>query len=473
MRNQSAPRDTSSPAAAAASGREEGTRLYSFDHPTLGDRSYLLIDERSRIAAVIDPQRELEPYLDAARRYGSRIAYALETHLHNDFVSGARRLAAEHDVMVVASSGAGLTFPHRGVSHGDTVELGALRIEVLATPGHTHEHVSYLAAGDEPILFSGGALLPGGAARIDLFGPDETKVLAGLAYRTIGKLLALDPRARVLATHAGGSFCSTGAHGAPTTTIAEERERNRFAGLPDPTALLAAATRDVPPVPTYYPRIRARNRQGELQTPTASRELRASSLGELLRHGSLTVVDTRAAAEYARGHIRGALAIGLGGAFAPWAGWLLDGSTPIALVVADTAGGHEATTALAAVGLDDVTGYVVGIGSDRSRHASVRRLSASDVRRLDERVIVDTRWEHEWDAGHIPGALHAPPDVIAREGLPALVGERRPVAVHCAGDYRSAIGVSLLERAGVNDLIHVSDGLAGWQAAGGPVERTR
>jgi hydroxyacylglutathione hydrolase len=445
--------------------------LYSFDHPTLGDRSYLLIDESSGMAAVIDPQRELQPYLDAARRHNSRIAYALETHLHNDFVSGARRLAAEHGATVVASAAAGLSFPNRAVAGGDTIELGSLRIQVLATPGHTHEHVSYLVLGDEPILFSGGALLPGGAARIDLFGAEETKALAVLAYRTIGQLLALDPRARVLATHAGGSFCSTGAHGELTTTIAQERENNRFAGLADANAFEDAATHDVPPVPAYYPGIRARNRRGELRAPTAPRELQATGLAEMLRHAALTVIDTRPAAEYAQSHIRGALAIGLGGAFAPWVGWLVDGSAPIALVVRDLAGGHEVTTALASVGLDDVAGYVVHIANDRLPRASVRRLPAHAVRQLDERVIVDTRWEHEWRAGHIPGALHASPDVIAHDGVPAFAGERRPVAVHCAGDYRSAIAVSLLERAGVADLIHVADGLAGWQAAGGPVEQ--
>lgn len=473
MPSRSAANDTSPGAGEALPGRADGTRLYSFDHPTLGDRSYLLIDERSGTAAVIDPQRELEPYLDAARRHGSRIAYALETHLHNDFVSGARRLAAEHGTTVVASRAAGLMFAHRGVAGGDTIDLGSVRIQVLATPGHTHEHVSYLVKGDDPLLFSGGALLPGGAARIDLFGADETKVLASFAFRTIGELLALDPSVHVLATHAGGSFCSTGAHGELTTTIAEEREHNRFAGLPDSTALLAAATRDVPPVPAYYPGIRARNQQGEPRAPTAPRELQATGLAEMLREGSLTVVDTRAASEYARNHIRGALAIGLGGAFAPWVGWLVDGSAPIALVVGDAESGHEATTALAAVGLDDVAGYVIGMSSDRLRLASVRRLPARDVRQLDERVIVDTRWEHEWRAGHVPGALHASPDAIAHHGVPALAGERRPVAVHCAGDYRSAIGVSLLERAGVRDLIHVSDGLVGWQAAGGPVERSQ
>jgi glyoxylase-like metal-dependent hydrolase (beta-lactamase superfamily II)/rhodanese-related sulfurtransferase len=464
---------TESVAGASLLERTSGVRLYSFDHPSLGDRSYLLIDEPSGTAAVIDPQRELQPYLDAASRHRSRITYALETHLHNDFVSGARRLAVEHRATVVASNAADLSFPHRGVAGGDTIELGSIRIKVLATPGHTHEHVSYLVPGDNPLLFSGGALLPGGAARIDLFGADESKVLAGLAHRTIGELLALDARARVLATHAGGSFCSTGAHGDPTTTIEQERHHNRFAGLPDATAFLDAATRDVPPVPTYYPRVRARNRQGELRAPTPARELQPVGLAELMRHGPLTVIDTRAAAEYAQGHIRDSLAIGLDGAFAPWAGWLVDESALLALVVADARSGHEATTALGAVGLDDVAGYVVGIGSERVHPVSVRRLSAGDLRRRDQLVVVDTRWEHEWRAGHIPGALHASPDVIAREGLPALFGERRAVAVHCAGDYRSAISVSLLERAGVLDLIHVADGLAGWQAADGPVEESR
>jgi hydroxyacylglutathione hydrolase len=460
------------PAAVELVSRKAKIRLHSFEHPTLGDRSYLLIDELSHLAIAIDPQRDIEPYLESASHAGSRIAYALETHVHNDFISGARRLAAEHGATVVASKAAELGYPHRAVVDGETIEVGNLRIQVRATPGHTREHVSYLIQEDEPLLFSGGALVPGGAARIDLFGPEEAKILAGLAHHTIGQLLALDPRSRVLPTHAGGSFCSSGAHGPQTSTIAEERVRNRFAGLPDPAALLAAAIRDVPPAPSYYPRIRSRNRQGELAVPTVARGLDHAGLGRLMREEQLTIVDARRAADYAAGHLPGSLAIGLRGAFAPWVGWLADESRRIALVLDEASAAREATSSLAAVGRDDVLGYVIGMNGGRLPQAAVRRMSARELKGMIDPVIVDVRWDHEWSEGHIPGALHVTPDAIATGGAVGLTAEGRPVAVHCAGDYRSAIGVSLLERAGVKNLIHVSDGFGGWREAGGATTRS-
>ena len=444
-------------------------RIETFEHPTLGDRSYVLIDEQSRLAAVIDPQREIEPYLDSARRAGSRIAFALETHVHNDFLSGARRLAVEHGATVVASKAAELSYAHRAVEDGDTVALGGVPIVVRTTPGHTREHVSYIVQAAEPLLFSGGALIPGGAARIDLFGREDTAILAELAHRTIGQLLALDPRSRVLPTHAGGSFCSTGAHGPASSTIADELLANRFAGLADGAALLAAATRDVPPVPSYYPRIRVRNRHGEIARPVAPKPLDHTSLHRLMQDQQLTIIDARDSAEYATRHLRGSLAIGLHGSFGPWAAWIANEERGIALVLGDVSAAREATAALAAVGRDDVAGYVIGVNGADPAASNVRRMTAEKLKDVTDPEIVDVRWDHEWNEGHIPGAIHASPDEISTNGASALVNLGRPVAVHCAGDYRSAIGVSLLERAGVTDLIHVADGFGGWRDAGGPV----
>jgi hydroxyacylglutathione hydrolase len=448
-------------------------RIETFEHPTLGDRSYLLIDEQSRLAAIIDPQREIEGYLAIVRSAGGRVDLALETHVHNDFLSGARRLAAEHGATVVASRAAELTYAHRAVEDGDTVDLGGTRIEVRATPGHTREHVSYLVRAAEPLLFSGGALIPGGMARIDLFGREEAVILAGLAHRTIGQLLALDARCRVLPTHASGSFCSTGGHGLASSTIAEERLANRFAGLADGAALLAAATRDVPPVPSYYPRIRVRNRHGEIAVPVTAQALGHATLRRLMEERQLTVIDARDSNDYATRHLSGSLAIGLRGSFAPWAAWIADEARAIALMLGDASAAREATAALAAVGRDDVAGYVIGVDGANSAKSSVRRIKAQELKDMNDPVIVDVRWDHEWNEGHIPGAIHATPDEIATNGAAALVHVGRPVAVHCAGDYRSAIGVSLLERAGVTDLLHVADGFGGWRDSGGTVTSVR
>lgn len=440
--------------------------IETFEHKFLGDRSYLVVDRDAGIAVVVDPQRDVRPYLEAAQRLGCRIALALETHLHNDFVSGARCLAEEHGATVVASALAQLAFPHRGVREGDVVEAGPLRIEVLATPGHTREHVSYRIAGDPPLLFSGGALLPGGAARIDLFGPQEAEALAAHAHRTIGRLLALPAETRVLPTHGAGSFCSSGVHGRAETTVADERERNRFASCETPEALLAAATRDVPPAPTYYPKVRARNRIGVLGLPPANL-LRHEELAALASHDAVTLVDTRAEGEYCEAHVQGSLAVPLHGAFGPWVAWMAPDGRPLALVVTTVAAAAEAARQLAAVGRDDLAGYVVGVRAYGLALAHVGRADANRLQADYDATIVDVRWDAEWQASHIPYAIHIPvPELPDRaKELPA---DRR-IAVHCASGYRSVIGVSLLERAGLRDIAHLPGGIAAWGDAGGLV----
>lgn len=440
-----------------------------FDHPGLGDRSYLLLDEPAGVAAAIDPQRDIEPYQQAAAARGCRITLALETHLHNDFVSGARRLAATGATVVAGRAGE-LAYPHRAVQDGDVLELGALRIDVRATPGHTPEHTSYVVRGDPGLLFSGGALSPGGAARIDLFGPEEARRLAGFAFTTVRGLLGLEGRTQVLATHVGGSFCSTGADGPAETTIAIEREQNRFAAVLDAASFLAAAVSDIPPAPGYYPAVRARNRSGDLSEPPRPQPLTQDRLAALARGGA-TIVDTRPPLFYDARHIRGSLAIGLAGALGPWAAWLSPAGRPLALVVADTEAGTSATAALAAVGRDDVSGFVVGLEGVVLDTAAIARVTARSFVDAGGLGILDVRWAYEWRDGHVAGATHLPVDELARDAAVAQL-LHGPIAVHCAHEYRSTIAVSLLERAGKTEIAHIVDGFSGWVAAGGPVATT-
>jgi hydroxyacylglutathione hydrolase len=445
-------------------------KVIAFDHTGLGDRSYLLLDEPAGLGAVIDPQRDIEPYQRTAAAHGCRIVLALETHLHNDFVSGARRLAAAGATVVAGREG-DLAYPHRAVHDGDVVELGAIRIDVRATPGHTPEHVSFLVRGEPPLLFSGGALSPGGAARIDLFGPDEARRLAALAHATVRGLLGLEGRTEVLATHVGGSFCSSGAHGPADTTIAAEREQNRFAAVSDAAAFLIVATTDIPPAPTYYPAVRARNRSGDLSDPPRPLAITHERLAALARDG-VTIVDTRPSLDYDTRHLRGSLAIGLDGPFGPWTAWISPPDRPIALVVADPAGGADATTALAAVGRDDLKGFAVGIDGAVLETAAIARVPARSLLAAGRPPVLDVRWAHEWRDGHIPGATHQPLDRLAQGGGGPPVPSPR-VAIHCAEDYRSTIGASLLERAGTTEIVHIADGFSGWVAAGGPIATER
>ena len=440
--------------------------IQPFEHASLGDRSYLVADRGSGLAAVIDPQRDIEPYLRAAELLGCQIVQVLETHLHNDFISGARRLHDEHGAEVVASRRAELAFAHRTVDGGELLRLGGLEIEVLATPGHTAEHVAYRVRADPPVLFSGGALLPGGAARIDLFGAALAPALAASAFETIRSILALDDATRVLATHGAGSFCSSGVQRRDETTVAEERARNRFSNVADPTTLLHEATRDVPPVPRYYPRVRARNREGAGAMPPSTR-LAAAAFAALARSGRATVLDTRDERAYSDAHLRGSLAVPLGGAFGPWVAWLAPEELPLALVVASEDAAQRAWTELGAVGRDDLAGYVTAIRDLGLELAHVGRADPDLLQADYDANVVDVRWDAEWHEGHIPYALHVPlPDLAARASEVPRGGR---VAVHCRSGYRSVIGVSILERAGVPDLAHLPGGIEAWGDAGGIV----
>jgi hydroxyacylglutathione hydrolase len=440
--------------------------IQTFEHESLGDRSYLIADRGSGLAAVVDPQREIEPYVRAAELLGCQIVLALETHLHNDFISGARRLHDEQRAEVVASRKAELAFPHRPVDGGDVVRLGDLEIEVLGTPGHTAEHVAYLARGDPATLFSGGALLPGGAARIDLFGAELAPSLAAAALDTIGRLLALDAATRVHATHGAGSFCSSGVQRRPETTVGDERSANRFAKVHDAATLLREATRDVPPVPRYYPRVRARNRVGAGAVPPLA-PLAPQAFVELVRARRVTVLDTRSERDYCDAHLAGALAVPLGGAFGPWVAWIAPEEVPLALVLArdDLAG--RVGSELGAVGRDDVAGYVTAVRDLGLPLAHVGRAQVELLQADYDATVVDVRWDAEWQEGHIPYALHIPlPDLAAHAGEVPRNGR---VAVHCRSGYRSVIGVSLLERAGVANLAHLPGGIEAWGDAGGIV----
>ena len=437
-----------------------------FEHDALGDRSYLIADRASGLAAVVDPQRDIAPYVRAAEFLGCRIVLALETHLHNDFVSGARRLHDEHGAEVVGSRKAELGFAHRAVDGGEVVRLGEIEIHALATPGHTPEHVAYLVRGAPDVLFSGGALLPGGAARIDLFGPQLAPALAGDAFATIGRLLALDDATRILATHGAGSFCSSGVQRRSETTVAEERVRNRFAQLTDAASLLHEATRDVPPVPRYYARVRALNRVGAGAMPSPARMVPAA-FAALARSRAVTVLDTRPERDYCAEHVQGALAVPLGGAFGPWAAWIAPDELPLALVVAADDAAGVAWLGLGAVGRDDLAGYVTNVHDLGLALAHVGRANPDLLAADYDATVVDVRWDAEWDEGHIPYALHIPlPDLAARADE---VPRAERVAVHCRSGYRSVIGVSVLERAGVPNLAHLPGGIEAWGDAGGIV----
>jgi hydroxyacylglutathione hydrolase len=292
----------------------------------LGNSSYL-IDLGDGRALVVDPVRHPGDYLALAERRGLRIAYTVETHLHADFVSGSRELAAL-GALVVAPAAARLEFPAKGLTDGDDLDLGGLRLRALATPGHTPEHLSYLLLdGDAPVaLFSGGSLLVGAVARTDLIDPEQTDELARQLWRSLhDRILVLPDDLPVYPTHGAGSFCSAPAGDDRVTTIGRERRTNPLLAAGDEDAFVERLRASLGTFPPYFLRLRAVNRRGPVVHGPGPGRLPSLAAADVarLRDAGTVVVDARPIDRFASGHIPGAVSIALRPSFATWLGWLV------------------------------------------------------------------------------------------------------------------------------------------------------
>src|SRR5713101_4640018 len=278
----------------------------------LGHASYLVADPDEGLAFLVDPDRHLAPYLDAASKLGVLISHSFETHVHNDYVSGSPALAALRPISVVTGAGAALTYPHVGLADGETIEVGALRVKAVATPGHTPEHVAFLVsdrrrADDPQFLFSGGALLVGHIARVDLLGPELEERLAHDAYDTLrDKVLSLADYVAVFPTHGGGSACSAGVAGSRWTTLGFERRHNDVAraAAGEFREFRDTIAQGLPVAPAYYPHVRALNHRGATLADRRPLPL----LSDPLPNGA-ALLDPRPPHLYGAGHRRGSLNI--------------------------------------------------------------------------------------------------------------------------------------------------------------------
>lgn len=455
----------------------------------LGHASYLIASDQTREAAVVDPRRDVEVYVEEARREGLTIRYALETHNHNDFISGAKTLADRHGVTHVASAEAGLRFPHHDVREGDELELGELLVKVLVTPGHTPEHVTYVVVdrsrADVPVLaFTGGDLLVGAVGRPDLLGRELGEKLAPMLYDSLfGKILKLEDYVEVLPTHGAGSLCGRGISAKRTTTIGYERRFNPALQHTDKTEFVEFVLAGNPGIPTYYKRMRPTNQAGpaEWRLPEPNL-LPPAEVQHLAGHGAI-VLDTRPNIAFGGGHIPGAINIALDASFVTWVGWLLPADVPLVLVLESPEQWSAAVTALARIGYERVAGYVQG-GMEAWAGAGlpVERIAQWSVHELHERLegertrggdlaVLDVRMDSEWQAGHVAGAIHIPLDELPRR-LGQLAAYRdRPLAVICGSGYRSSVAASLLEQHGFTGLANVLGGMSAWEAARYPTTR--
>ena len=445
----------------------------------LGHASYLVGDADAGLAAVVDPRRDVDAYLDLARAEGLRIVEILETHVHNDYVSGAEELRQRTGATVRASTIAALTRPHEAIADGDELHLGSLRFRVLATPGHTPDHVSFAVADlsrstDDWVLFAGGALLVGTAARPDLLGgPEEAARAAAVAFATLRDRIApLPDWVELYPTHGAGSLCGSGIGGKRWSTIGYERRHNPALLQPDADAFRRFILTDQPTVPAYWRRMRALNQAGA--APLAGlgepRPMTVEAVEHAAGHDAV-VVDARDPEVFAAGHIPGSFGIGLGDTFGTWVGSVVPADRELILVLTHDDDVAAALAQLRRAGYDRVAGYLVG-GFD------AWQASGNDIARLDTRTaddlasqiasgavrVLDVREANEWRAGHIAGAIHIPGGALPRrlDDVP----DDGPVAVVCAGGYRSTVAASLLERAGRDHLINMIGGVTAYEAAG-------
>jgi len=447
----------------------------SFAADELGNTSYLLLVPEAGVAVALDPMRDIAQYLDVVEPMGLRLAWALETHVHNDFVSGARELHAEVGATVCAARDAQLRHPHEPQVDGQELEVGPYRVRVLATPGHTPEHVSYLLldeTGQPLTLFSGGALMVGTAARPDLLGPADSWRLASMLRRSLQeRVMALPDAVRVLPTHGGGSFCAAGAGDVRETTIGAERALNPLARAAGTAAFIELAL-DQGPYPAYFDRMRALNQLGAPLLGRRLPEPSRLSLDEFdaWRARGAAVLDLRPPEAFAEGHVPGSHALGVDGRHSAWVGWLLPPDQPLVLVAGDPAEERESVRQLARIGYDLVVGALKGgvwswANAGRPLVSYPRLASRELESRLlagERLVVVDVREPGEWFSGHVPGSVNVPVhDVPSRAGRLPLGAT---LAVHCGHVYRGTLGASLLEQAGHDQLLVVQDGYEGWAA---------
>lgn len=446
-----------------------------FVHEGLGNSSYL-VGLAGGEALLVDPDRSAQRYVEAAHERGWTIVGVFETHLHADFVTGARELVATAGAAHFAPAKGGLAYPHRPVGAGEHVRLGEAVVEVVASPGHTPEHLAYVIrlAGQAPQLFSGGSLIVGGAARTDLVSAGMTERLTRDQYHTIREAFAGLPDDTVLfPTHGGGSFCSTGAGGERTSTLGQERRTNPLLADQSEDEFAEWFPTSFPAAPAYFARMRGVNQAGprlraEVPRPPAlpPGEFNARRPGRVL-------VDTRPQAAFMAGHVPGALSIGFRDAFATWLGWLVKADADILFVKGDEPlerlldeallVGYERFSGLLASGMAawmDAGLPVSTAGLATAREAAVALKEGGQA--------LDVREPDEFRAGHLPDAIHIPlgrlPDELAR------LARDRPIVTYCGHGERSATALSLLEASGFETLINLDGGMGAWEAAELPVE---
>ncbi len=438
----------------------------------LAHASYLI--GSGGIAAIVDPQRDIEIYLKAAAEQGLKIAHIFETHLHADFVSGHKELAQRTGAKIYIGERAGAKFAHVPLRDGFSLQFGEVEIRALETPGHTPESTCLVVFDREQsadkawAVLTGDTLFIGDVGRPDLAEGYTPQQLAGDLYDSLHqKLLTLPDEVLVYPAHGAGSLCGRNMRADRFSTIGSERLTNAALQVKTRDDFIRELTTHLPPRPQYFAEDAAINREGAeaLQDLPPLPALSPDEVREAQAHGYV-LLDTRAGDEFARGHVPGSVNIGLGGQFASWAGTVLGLGARMIVIAESDEKAAEARLRLARVGIERVIGYlkngVRGWEEAGNSLEKIPQITAAQLRdRLGELTVLDVRREPEWQAGHIEGAHWHALDDFPR-ALPALDRDA-PIAVHCKGGYRSVIAASLLRRAGFRSVTDVLGGYDGWQ----------
>ncbi|MFE3444316.1 rhodanese-like domain-containing protein [Nocardia sp. NPDC059180] len=432
----------------------------------LGNSTYLL-DLGDGRAMVLDPERDLRQVRAEAARLGVRIAYAVETHLHADFISGARELAETEDATVLAPEVGPRGFDVIALGGADRVELGPFTLEALFTPGHSPEHLSYLLYEGDRLLgvFTGGSLMVGTAGRTDLVSPEQTVPLARAQYHSLQRLMTLPDDTPVWPTHGAGSFCSSSLNAERVSTIGRERATNPLLQVDGEDTFVNALLASLGTFPDYFLRLGEINHKGPavLGETLDIPKLTSTQVQELMADGA-QLVDVRAAADFAAGHVPGALSITLRPVFATWLGWLADPNRPVVIIRAPGQSADDIAWDAAKVGFDSLAGELAGgmnawTGATESRE--VRLTDANRIAADPPAIVLDVRQGNEFAIGHVPAASNI--ELAALSGALTQLPTGR-VLVMCGHGERAMTAAAILAAAGRTD-IQVLDG--------GPVEYVR
>ena len=456
-------------------------KLQQYYLACLAHASYLIADDKTKVAAIVDPQRDVDQYLQDAEAGGYQIKFVFLTHFHADFIAGHIELRDRTGAQIYLGARAEAEYEFVHARDGATVEFGDVRLQILETPGHTPEGVSILVfdlakdARQPQAVLTGDTLFIGDVGRPDLMASIgiTAEELAGELYDSLhNKLLTLPDETLVYPAHGAGSMCGKNLSKDTVSTIGTQRKYNYALAPMTKMEFIRLATTDLPEAPDYfgYDAMLNRKERGTLEE-NLTKELKPLSVDEVItfQENGAQVVDVRDAADYEGAHLRNSLNIGLAGKYATWAGTMLDRTNPI-VIIAEHGKEEEAAMRLGRIGLDLIAGYLSGgLGALEKRPDLIARTERITAATLAEQLasdtppaVLDVRTDKERETGVIEGSLHIPVNHL-RSRL-AEVPADRPVVVHCAGGYRSAIACGVLEQAGRTNMIDLVGGYGAWSA---------